>query len=71
MSFARFMSSISGRLARILAGIALILFGLLAVHGTVGTILAVAGLLPLVAGLFNFCLFAPIFGGPLLGKAVH
>jgi hypothetical protein len=65
------MSSISGRLARILAGIALILFGLLAVHGTVGTILAVVGLLPLVAGLFNFCLFAPIFGGPLLGKEVH
>jgi len=71
MAFARFMSSTAGRLARILAGIALILVGLLVLQGTAGVILAAAGLVPLTAGLFNFCLFAPLFGGPFLGKEVR
>ncbi|NLG74451.1 MAG: DUF2892 domain-containing protein [Chloroflexi bacterium] len=65
------MSSTAGRLARILAGIALILVGLLVLQGTAGVILAAAGLVPLTAGLFNFCLFAPLFGGPFLGKEVR
>jgi small-conductance mechanosensitive channel len=56
MGFARFMSSTAGRLIRILAGIALILIGLLVVHGTLG---------------MNFCVFAPLFGGPFLGKEVR
>ncbi len=71
MAFARFMFSTAGRLARILAGIALILVGLLVLQGTAGVILAAAGLVPLTAGLFNFCLFAPLFGGPFLGKEVR
>jgi hypothetical protein len=70
MAFARFMSSTAGRLIRILAGIVFILLGLLVVKGTGGVILAVVGLAPLIAGLFNFCLFAPLFGGPFLGKEV-
>lgn len=71
MGFARFMSSTAGRLIRILAGAALILLGLVSVGGTAGILLAVVGLVPLFGGLFNFCLFAPIFGGPLLGKEVR
>ena len=71
MSFARFMSSTTGRLIRITAGIILILLGLMNVKGTGGIILAVVGLAPLIAGLFNFCLFAPLFGGPFLGKDVR
>jgi len=71
MGFARFMSSLAGRLLRIVAGIALIVIGLAVVHGTGGIILAVIGLVPLVAGVFNFCVFAPLFGGPFLGKDVH
>lgn len=71
MSFARFMSSTTGRLIRITAGIILILLGLIIVKGTGGIILAVVGLAPLIAGLFNFCLFAPLFGGPFLGKDVR
>jgi hypothetical protein len=70
MGFARFMSSMTGRIVRIAAGIALILIGLLAVGGTGGTILAVVGLVPLIAGLFNFCVFAPLFGGPFLAKDI-
>lgn len=70
MEFARFMSSLSGRLLRIVAGIVLILVGLLVVHGIGGTILAIVGLVPLVAGIFNFCVFAPLFGGPFLPKDI-
>jgi hypothetical protein len=70
MGFARFMSSWTGRIIRIVAGIALILIGFLVVGGTGGTILAVVGLVPLIAGLFNFCVFAPLFGGPFLAKDI-
>lgn len=68
MGFAGFMSSISGRLLRIVAGIALIILGLVAVHGIGGIILAVVGMVPLVAGLFKFCVFAPLFGGPFWAR---
>jgi hypothetical protein len=70
MEFARFMSSLSGRLLRIVAGIVLIIVGLAVVHGTGGIILAIVGLVPLVAGVFNFCVFAPLFGGPFLPKDI-
>jgi hypothetical protein len=61
---------VSGRLLRIVAGIALILIGLLVVQGTGGIILAIVGLVPLVAGIFSFCVFAPLFGGPFLSKDI-
>ncbi len=70
MGFARFMSSLFGRLLRIVAGIALIIVGLAVLHGTVGIILAVVGLVPLFAGVFNVCVFAPLFGGPFFAKDI-
>ncbi len=71
MGFAKFMSSMTGRALRVIAGLALILIGLLSIHGTMGVILAIVGLVPLVAGLANFCVFAPLFGGPFQGKDVR
>jgi len=62
------MSSTAGRITRAVAGIALIVVGLLVVHGTGGIILAVVGLLPLAAGAFDFCVFAPLFGAPFAGS---
>ena len=71
MGFAKFMSSWAGRLIRIVAGLALIVVGLVVMGAnTTGIILAVVGAVPLIAGLFNFCLFAPLFGGPFLGRDV-
>jgi Inner membrane protein YgaP-like, transmembrane domain len=70
MGFARFMSSWVGRLIRIVAGIALIIVGLAVVHGTWGIILAIVGLVPLLAGVFHFCVFAPLFGGPFWAKDI-
>ena len=69
--FVKFMASGAGRITRIVAGLALIAAGLLGVHGTGGTILAVVGLLPLVAGVFDFCIFAPLFGAPLSGPKIR
>jgi len=70
MEFARFMSSIYGRLLRIVAGIAIGVFGLAVVHGAGGVLLAIVGLVVLAAGLFDFCIFAPLFGGPFSAKAI-
>ncbi len=64
MSFVKFMSSTTGRGLRIAAGIVLILLGLLVVKDTAGLIVAVIGLVPLLAGVFNYCVFGPVFGGP-------
>lgn len=70
MGFARFMSSWVGRLIRIVAGIALIIVGLAVVHGMWGIILAIVGLVPLLAGVFHFCVFAPLFGGPFWARDI-
>ncbi|MGD8603758.1 MAG: DUF2892 domain-containing protein [Anaerolineales bacterium] len=71
MSFAQFMSSSAGRALRVVAGIALILVGLLAMEGTWGIVVAIVGLVPLVAGVFDFCLIGALFGAPLHGKDVR
>lgn len=69
MGFAQFMSSPSGRILRIVAGLLVILLGAVA-SGTAGwrVVFIVLGAVPLIAGAFDFCVFAPLFGGPFLGK---
>ena len=71
MGFAQFMSSGLGRGLRIVAGIILIAVGLAVVGGIGGIVLAVIGLVPLLAGVFDVCLFAPLFGAPLKGADVR
>jgi hypothetical protein len=70
-SFVSFMASTNGRIVRIVAGIALIALGLAGVGGTTGIIVAVVGVLPLLAGLFDFCVFAPLLGYPLSGSKIR
>ncbi len=41
------------------------------IHGVGGTIVAVVGLVPLLAGLFDFCVFAPLFGAPMSGPKIR
>lgn len=71
MGFAKFMSSGLGRRLRIVVGLALIVIGLFSVGGAGGILLAVVGTLPLLAGLMDVCLFAPLFGAPLKGAEVR
>ena len=70
-AFTSFMASTPGRIVRIVAGIVLIAWGLLGLGGTTGLIVAVVGALPLLAGVFDFCVFAPLFGGPLSGAKIR
>jgi hypothetical protein len=66
-----FLASPTGRITRIVAGAALVAWGLLGLAGATGIVIAVVGLVPLVAGLFDFCVFAPLFGLPLNGPKIR
>ncbi|WP_405136383.1 DUF2892 domain-containing protein [Nocardia sp. NBC_01388] len=68
MGIVEFMRSTAGRLIRIVAGIALIVIGLAALGGPAGVIVAVIGLVPVAAGVFNFCPLGPVFGVDLHGQ---
>ncbi len=69
--FIKFMASTAGRVTRVAAGIVLVLWGLLGIGGTAGIVVTVVGLVPLLAGLFDFCVFAPLFGAPLSGPQIR
>jgi hypothetical protein len=69
--FCTFMASATGRVIRVVAGAALIAWGLLLLGGTVGIVVAVVGLVPLLAGLLDFCVFAPLFGCPMSGSKIR
>jgi hypothetical protein len=66
-----FLASSAGRIIRILAGIALIAWGVWGLGGTTGIIVAVIGAVPLLAGVFDFCVFAPLFKNPFRGAAIR
>lgn len=71
MSFIDFMASGMGRVARVVLGLVLIVLGWFVVGGAAGIIIAIVGIIPLVAGLADFCVFAPLFGLPLAGAAIR
>ncbi len=63
--FIGFMRNGVGRTLRIALGIMLIWWGFL---GDAGPIVGIIGIVPLAAGVFNFCIFAPLFGYTLMGQ---
>lgn len=68
----KFLASPTGRITRVVAGIVLIILGFFVVDDlVVGAILMVVGLVPLLAGLFDFCVFAPLFGAPMSGRKIR
>ena len=68
--FARFMASAAGRWLRIIAGAALIFWGW-SMHSRTGMIVMVVGLVPIAAGVFDFCLIAPILRAPFWGRQIR
>ena len=66
--FVRFMTSPTGRVGRVLLGLILISVGLFVVQGTTGNVMALAALVPIAGGLFDFCLIAFVLGYPLSGS---
>jgi len=71
MGFVGFMASGGGRAVRIVAGLALITIGLFWVGGIGGIVMAIVALVPLLAGLFDVCVFAPLFHAPFKGRDVR
>lgn len=69
--FVRFMASTAGRATRVVAGAALIAWGLLSLGGTAGIVVAIIGLVPLLAGALDFCVFAPLFGSSMKGTDIR
>lgn len=69
MELARFMATPAGRGIRILFGLVLIWFGV-AMDKPAGYVLEVLGLIPIIAGVLNLCLLAPLLGAPLRGRDV-
>ncbi len=67
-AFVGFMQTPAGRLLRIVAGIVLIAVGAIFVQGGWGTVIAVIGLVPLIAGMVGICLVAPLAGYTLRGE---
>jgi len=66
--FGQCMSSTRGRIA---GGLALIGVGLLVLGGLPGIVLAAIGLVPLLAGSLDVCIFSALFGGPLRGSGAR
>jgi hypothetical protein len=69
-SLVDFLASSAGRLARIVAGLALIVVGV-AVGGATLYVLSAVGVVMIAAGVFDFCLFAPLAKLPLAGQAIR
>ncbi len=67
----KFLASPTGRVVRVIAGVVLVLWGMLGLGDATGIVVAVIGLVPLLAGLFDFCVFAPLFGAPLSGPKIR
>lgn len=68
MAFARFMAQPFGRAARVIAGLVTMGVGFAVIGGTIGWIVTVVGLVPLLAGLFKVCLIAPFIHAPFSGE---
>lgn len=69
--FVSFMASTAGRILRAVAGVILLYVGLQMMAGVGGIVVAVVGVVMIAAGVFDFCLFAPLFGNPLSGKKIR
>ncbi|HMB23389.1 MAG: DUF2892 domain-containing protein [Chloroflexota bacterium] len=69
--FVKFMAATAGRITRIVTGLALVLWGWMGLGGATGLVITIVGLVPLAAGLFDFCVFAPLFGAPLSGPRIR
>jgi hypothetical protein len=67
MGFAKFMATGLGRALRMVAGLVLIVCGMLFAHGVTEVVLGIVGIAAFAAGLFNVCLIAPLIGAPFRG----
>lgn len=68
--FAQFINSPAGRLARLVAGAGLIIWGYTQRGTGTAVVLMAVGLVPLAAGAFNLCIISALLGGPISGARI-
>jgi TRAP-type uncharacterized transport system fused permease subunit len=66
-----FLAGSTGRIVRIVAGVVLVVIGIFVTRGVLSWVLVIVGLVPLLAGLFDRCVFAPLFGLPFVGPSLR
>jgi hypothetical protein len=67
-----FLAGTTGRVVRVIAGLVLIALGIWVAESTIWTwVLIIVGLVPLVAGVVDVCVFAPLFGLPFSGDQLR
>jgi len=69
--FARFINSRSGRVARLVVGLVLIVWGFLPSDTGANYVVVAIGLVPLLAGALDLCLVSALLGGPISGERVR
>jgi len=69
--FFGFMASIAGRAARVLVGFVLVGLGLGLVGGAGGWVMLAVGIVLVLVGAFDVCIFAPLFGKPFVGSRLR
>jgi hypothetical protein len=67
----QFLASGAGRVVRAVAGLVLIWWGFSHRAGAIGVVIMLIGLVPLAAGIFDFCVLSRILGGPFSGAAIR
>jgi hypothetical protein len=67
----KFLASTNGRIVRGVVGAALVILGIFIDPTWLGIVLVVVGLVPLLAAIFDKCVFAPLFGLPFDGKKLR
>ena len=71
-AFFSFIASVPGRIVRIVAGLGLVALGIWGMGRSVGRwVLIGVGLVPLLAGVFDVCVFAPLFSLPFVGEQLR
>jgi serine/threonine protein kinase len=71
--FIIFLASGNGRIIRFIVGVSLVIMGLFVVSNPmwIAYVLLVIGLVPLLAAIFDVCIFAPLFSLPFDGKKLR
>ena len=68
--FAKFINTPTGRIVRIIAGLALVAWGYAQLPESAGYIIIIVGVVPLTAGIFNLCLISALLGGTINGSRI-
>lgn len=66
-----FIASIWGRALRVVVGLVLVGLGLGLVGGVGGWVMFAIGVVLVLVGAFDVCLFSPLFGKPFLGSRLR